>query len=159
MHECTGQAGPRMGPARLKLGDHQRGEVVAVAAVAVIVLALGRFGGRGEHAAAAVQHSASAVLNSASCARFFNGPALGWAGNEVPVPAEGRSLRIDRLVALNEGGQTTWWVLDYKLRSDPGTVEPYRQQLQAYVDAVQALQPADRVQGAFITGRGDLVLL
>ena len=114
-------------------------------------------------AAAAVQHSASAVLNSAACARFFSSPALRWAGNEVPVPgqahAQGQSLRIDRLVALEEGGQTTWWVLDYKLGSDPGAVEPYRQQLQAYVTAVQALQPADGVQGAFITGKGELVLL
>ena len=100
------------------------------------------------------------MLNSAACARFFNGQALRWAGNEVPVPSEGRSLRIDRLVALEEElCQTTWWVLDYKLRHDPATVEPYRQQLQAYVAAVQALQPADRVRGAFITGQGELVLL
>jgi len=112
------------------------------------------------NAAATVQRSASAVLNSATCARFFSGPALRWAGNEVPVPAEGQSLRIDRLVALEEvSGQTTWWVLDYKLRHDPGTVAPYRHQLQAYVAAVQTLQPADRVQGAFITGQGELVLL
>ena len=110
-------------------------------------------------AAATVQHSATAVLRSPACARFFSGSALRWAGNEVPVPWLGQSLRIDRLVALEEGGQTTWWVLDYKLRSDPGSVEPYRQQLQAYVAAVQALQPADSVRGAFITGLGELVTL
>ena len=111
------------------------------------------------NAAAKVLHSASAVLDSAACARFFSGAALRWAGNEVPIAGLGQSLRIDRLVALEEGGRTTWWVLDYKLRSDPGTVQPYRQQLQAYVAAVQVLQPADRVQGAFITGKGELVLL
>ena len=75
------------------------------------------------------------------------------------MPWLGQLLRIDRLVALEEGGQTTWWVLDYKLRSDPSRVEAYRQQMQAYVAAVQALQPADMVRGAFITGLGELVEL
>ena len=150
-------------------GDPAAADLQALSAAAAVAFSLPL------SAAAAVQHSASAVLHSASCARFFNGPALRWAGNEVPVPGQGQGagagaglgqgqgqgqpLRIDRLVALEEGGRTTWWVLDYKLRSDPGAVAPYRQQLQAYVDAVQTLQPADRVQGAFITGRGDLVLL
>ena len=101
--------------------------------------------------------AASAVLRSPDCARFFSAAGLRWAGNEVPVPWQGQLLRIDRLVALEEAGQTTWWVLDYKLRSDPASVEAYRDQLQAYVAAVQALQPADAVRGAFITGAGELV--
>ena len=110
-------------------------------------------------AADRVRQAAEAVLHSPSCARFFDAAGLRWAGNEVPVPWLGQLLRIDRLVALEEGGQTTWWVLDYKLRSDPSRVEAYRQQLQAYVAAVQALQPADAVRGAFITGLGELVEL
>ena len=106
-----------------------------------------------------VRQAAAAVLHSPSCARFFGGAGLRWAGNEVPVPWLGQLLRIDRLVALEEGGQTTWWVLDYKLRSDPASIDVYRQQLEGYVAAVQALQPADAVRGAFITGLGQLVEL
>ena len=106
-----------------------------------------------------VRQMAEAVLHSPSCARFFGGSALRWAGNEVPVSWQGQSLRIDRLVALEEAGDTTWWVLDYKLQADPDTVALYREQLQTYVAALQALQPDDRVRGAFITGKGLLVSL
>jgi ATP-dependent helicase/nuclease subunit A len=60
-------------------------------------------------------------------------------------------------VADPEG--TCWWVLDYKLQTRPAAVDDYREQLLTYVAAVQALQPADRVRGAFITGQGQLVLL
>jgi len=109
--------------------------------------------------AATVQRVAQAVLHSPSCARFFDGPALRWAGNEVPVSWAGQALRIDRLVLLLESGQPTWWVLDYKLNADPATVLAHREQLQAYMAAVQALQPGDRVRGAFITGQGGLVTL
>ena len=41
------QRGP--GPARLQLGDRQQGDVIAVAAVRIVVLALGRLGGGREH--------------------------------------------------------------------------------------------------------------
>jgi hypothetical protein len=41
-------------------------------------------------AAAEVLALATRVLQSPDCQRFFNGPALRWAGNEVPVPG-GRS--------------------------------------------------------------------
>ena len=85
------------------------------------------------------------------------GPALLWAGNEVPVAWQGEALRIDRLVALDEGGRTVWWVLDYKLQADPAGVPAYREQLQGYMAAVQALQPHDEVRGAFITGQGAVV--
>jgi ATP-dependent helicase/nuclease subunit A len=113
-------------------------------------------------AALRVQQIAGLILSSPACARFFGGAALRWAGTEVPVAAQGESLRIDRLVALAEGGgegPLTWWVLDYKLHGTPAELPAYRAQLQRYVAAVQALQPGDAVRGAFVTGRGELVVL
>ena len=106
---------------------------------------------------AAVQRLAATVLGSPACARFFAGQALRWAGNEVPVSWLGQALRIDRLVLLVDESGPTWWVLDYKLQTDPAAVPAYREQMAAYVQAVQALQPGDRVRGAFITGQGLVV--
>ena len=108
---------------------------------------------------ARVARLTGAILNSPSCGRFFDAAALQWAGNEVPLSWEGQSLRIDRLVALHgvPGAPATWWVLDYKLRSDPASVLAYRDQMSRYVAAVAALQPGDAVRGAFITGQGDLI--
>jgi len=48
-------------------------------------------------------------------------------------------------------------VLDYKLHAAPAQVAEHRNQLAGYVAAVRALQPRDRVQGAFITAGGQLV--
>ena len=118
--------------------------------------------GLGAAAAPSVHKLAAQILGSTACAPFFSGPALRWAGNEVPVAAQGQTLRIDRLVALREGdgGQaTTWWVLDYKLHSTPTDRPADRAQLERYVAAIQALQPGDAVRGAFITGRGELIVL
>jgi ATP-dependent helicase/nuclease subunit A len=120
-------------------------------------------------AGAQVLAVAQAVLTSPACARFFTGSQLAWAGNEVPLAATDAggvvTLRIDRLVALRapdaygegEGAALHWWVLDYKLQADPAALASNREQLARYVAAVQALQPSDRVSGAFITGRGELV--
>ena len=104
-----------------------------------------------------VARLAGGIWRSPQCARFFSGPAIRWAGNEVPV-GEGRDvLRIDRLVALEEAGQCTWWVLDYKLHHTPQHLDAYRDQMQRYRRAVRALQPDDPVRCAFITGSGELV--
>ncbi len=108
-------------------------------------------------AAHPVRHLANAVLTSPACARFFRSANLHWAGNEVPLSWQGQALRVDRLVALQEDSGLTWWVLDYKLQSDPAAVQAYREQMRSYVAAVQALQPLDAVRGAFITGQGVLV--
>lgn len=109
--------------------------------------------------AAAVQQLARRVLESPACRRFFSGPGIRWAGNEVPLAWQGHSLRVDRLVALDEGTGPTWWVLDYKLSHDPAGQPALREQLAQYVAAVQALQPGEPVRGAFITGAGELVVL
>lgn len=106
-----------------------------------------------------VERLAARILNSPRCARFFGGAGLRWAGNEVPVNEAGELLRIDRLVRLEEAGESAWWVLDYKLQHTPQTVPDYRAQLLRYRRAVQALQPGDVVHCAFITGTGEVVEL
>jgi ATP-dependent helicase/nuclease subunit A len=110
-------------------------------------------------ASSAVEALATRIWRSPTCARFFGGAALRWAGNEVPVADAGEVLRIDRLVELDEAGERTWWVLDYKLRHTPQALAEYRAQMLRYRAAVQALQPGAAVRCAFITGAGELVEL
>ena len=104
-----------------------------------------------------VQRLAGQILHSPACARFFSGPALRWAGNEVTVSAAGEPLRIDRLVLLDEGQGPVWWVLDYKLQHVPQQLAEYREQLQLYRAAVLAAQPGAMVRSAFLTGAGAVV--
>lgn len=106
-----------------------------------------------------VMRLAARIWQSPACARFFAGPGLHWAGNEVPVSDAGEMLRIDRLVELDDAGQRTWWVLDYKLQQAPEALPAYREQLWRYRRAVQALQPGQAVRCAFITGAGELIEL
>jgi len=106
-------------------------------------------------AAAQVQGLASQVLDSAACAPFFDPARLRWAGNEVPLADQGDTLRIDRLVQM--AGDGSWWVLDYKLHRAPDELQDNLQQLQRYRQAVQALQPGERVRAAFITAQGRLI--
>jgi ATP-dependent helicase/nuclease subunit A len=106
-----------------------------------------------------VARLAGRIWRSPDCRRFFAGPQLRWSGNEVPVSEGGEVLRIDRLVALDEGGTRAWWVLDYKLQHAPEALPAYREQLSRYRLAVQALQPGEPVHGAFITGAGEVIEL
>ncbi len=115
-------------------------------------------------AAQQVQLVVQRILDSPACARFFAGPALRWAGNEVTLaaaePSSDELLRVDRLVLLHDeaaAAPPTWWVLDYKLSSQPAQVVAYQAHMQRYVAAVRALQPHDDVRGAFITGTGVVV--
>jgi ATP-dependent helicase/nuclease subunit A len=105
----------------------------------------------------AVEALAGAILSSPGCARFFGGDALRWAGNEVAVSDAGEVLRIDRLVAIDEGAGWVWWVLDYKLQRAPQDMPAYREQLLRYRGAVQRAQAGARVRCAFIAGDGELV--
>ena len=107
--------------------------------------------------AAAVLGAVRSVLDSPDCSRFFGGPALRWAGNEVPLADGAGMLRIDRLVHLTEPDGPTWWVLDYKLNTRPAELPAHRAQMARYMAAVAAAQPGERVRGGFITGRGDFV--
>ncbi len=88
---------------------------------------------------------------------FFSSPQLCWAGNEVPLAVDGKTQRIDRLVALEENGVTTWWVLDYKLHPAPQTVTQYCDQLRTYAAAVRSLQAPQGVRCAFVTGEGQVL--
>jgi ATP-dependent helicase/nuclease subunit A len=106
-----------------------------------------------------VLRTASTVLDSPACRRFFDPAAIAWAGNEVPVPGTvGEVRRIDRLVRL-AGADAAWWVLDYKLAGAPQHDAAYREQLAAYRDAVATLAPGEHVRAAFVTGRGELIEL
>ena len=107
--------------------------------------------------AAEAARIAARIWSSPSCARFFDSTALRWSGNEVPVVDAGDVLRIDRLVAVDEAGMPTWWVLDYKLQHAPQALAAYREQMLRYRAAVQVLQPGERVRCAFITGAGEVI--
>ncbi|MDP9045002.1 MAG: PD-(D/E)XK nuclease family protein, partial [Pseudomonadota bacterium] len=108
--------------------------------------------------ATGVAQRAEAILRSRACERFFRGPALRWAGNEVPIGDASDVLRIDRLVKLQaEGSPAEWWVLDYKLHHAPQELAAYRDQLRRYRDAVARAQSGERVRAAFITGTGAVV--
>jgi ATP-dependent helicase/nuclease subunit A len=114
-----------------------------------------------ERAAPAVLDAARAVLESPACRRFFHGPGLRWAGNEVTLagPA-GQTMRADRIVELDDGaGGIECWVLDYKLATAPEALAGHRPQLEAYVAAVAAASPGLRVRGAFVAGDGRVVPL
>lgn len=110
-------------------------------------------------AAAEVLAIATRIADSPDCAAFFDPARLAWAGNEVGLAWQGETLRLDRLVAIDEAAGRTWWVLDYKLAGDPLADPALRLQLDRYRQAVQALQPADRVRAAFVTSSGRLVPL
>jgi len=106
--------------------------------------------------AAEVARLAAVILYSPACTRYFRGPGLRWAGNEVPVSAAGEPLRIDRLVLLDEADGPVWWVLDYKLQHAPQALAEYREQLLRYRAAVQAAQVGALVRCAFVTGAGEV---
>jgi len=99
----------------------------------------------------------SAMLDSPGAGALLTPDGVLWAGNEVPVQHEGQVLRIDRLVAVAQGGTRRWWVIDYKLGHRPQAEAQYQRQMQRYVAAVQALQPDEPVGAAFLTGQGEWV--
>ena len=105
-----------------------------------------------------VERLGRVILDSPACARFFGGPTLRWAGNEVPFSLAGETLRIDRLVLLDDMvDEPVWWVLDYKLQHRPQELPAYHEQLARYRAAVQQAQPGARVRSAFIAGDGSVI--
>jgi ATP-dependent helicase/nuclease subunit A len=87
----------------------------------------------------------------------WDGAAVDWQGNEVPLHHEGDLLRLDRLV--RRAGTGEWWVLDYKAAARPEQQDELIDQLRRYRSAVQAACPGAPVQAAFLTGRGRLVVV
>jgi ATP-dependent helicase/nuclease subunit A len=96
------------------------------------------------------------IVGSPECAVFFDPARLAWAGNEVALAFDGQQLRLDRLVALHDGPDRVWWVLDYKLAGQPLADPALVAQLRRYRQAVAALQPGEAVHAGFITGAGRL---
>lgn len=97
------------------------------------------------------------MLSDARIHALLGGEPLAWAGNEVPVVADGRPGRIDRLVLRRGSEGEQWWVLDYKTESRPEADPELVAQLERYRRAVEAGDPQRPVRAAFITGDGRLV--
>lgn len=94
----------------------------------------------------------------------WNSNELLWSGNEVEVFFNGENLRIDRLVACRNSGNTsleesTWWVLDYKSSDHPHKSQELCGQLLKYRLAVQSLYPKAKIRAAFLTSIGSLIEL
>jgi ATP-dependent helicase/nuclease subunit A len=97
------------------------------------------------------------ILGSEELRPWLDPRQVAWAGNEVGLIHDGRTLRIDRLVARDLASGREWWVLDYKINHRPQDLPSYQAQMRQYVEAVLALQAGDVVRAAFITGEGRLV--
>ena len=80
---------------------------------------------------------------------------LSWQGNEIELAAQGKLLRLDRLVHRKDTGE--WWVLDYKSESQPQSNPELVAQMRAYIAAVQACYKGEPVKAAFLTATGKLV--
>jgi len=95
-----------------------------------------------------------AILFAPELQPWLDPQRLLWAGNEVALSHEGQTLRLDRLVARQTDAGREWWVIDYKLNTQPDALLSYRQQLRRYIAAVSRLQPGEPVKAAFVSGRG-----
>jgi ATP-dependent helicase/nuclease subunit A len=80
---------------------------------------------------------------------------VGWQGNEIELTAQGKFLRLDRLVRRKDTGD--WWVLDYKSESQPQNKPELVAQMRAYVAAVQACYAGETVKAAFLTATGKMI--
>jgi ATP-dependent helicase/nuclease subunit A len=80
---------------------------------------------------------------------------ISWQGNEIELTAQGKLLRLDRLVRRNDTGD--WWVLDYKSESQPQSKPELVAQMRSYLDAVQACYAGESVRAAFLTAAGKMV--
>jgi ATP-dependent helicase/nuclease subunit A len=99
-----------------------------------------------------VQAQAGVVLAQADLRRFFD-PALHHAArNEMDVIADGRLLRLDRVVIFDD----EVWILDYK-RAFLDVERPgYAAQLAEYRSALRAVFGGHTVRSALITADGRL---
>jgi ATP-dependent helicase/nuclease subunit A len=80
---------------------------------------------------------------------------VSWQGNEIELTAQGKLLRLDRLVRRKDTGD--WWVLDYKSESQPQNKPELIAQMRAYVAAVQACYAGETVKAAFLTATGKMI--
>ncbi|MDT8992217.1 UvrD-helicase domain-containing protein [Curvibacter sp. APW13] len=102
---------------------------------------------------ASVLRAATGILCGQG-AWVWDAAALSWQGSEVPLVAQGRLLRLDRLVQHRDSG--AWWVLDYKSTATPLQQPELCAQLAQYRAAVGLAYPGANVRAAFLTPDGQL---
>ncbi len=99
----------------------------------------------------------AAAIRAGEGAWAWDTEVVDWAGNEVALNYQGKTLRLDRLVRRKDTG--AWWVLDHKSKGQPQRDPALVQQLERYRAAVQGLYPMAPVEAAFLTGTGGLVVV
>jgi ATP-dependent helicase/nuclease subunit A len=102
--------------------------------------------------AAVAQAQAGIVLSQPELQRFFDPALYRAARNEMDVIADGRLLRLDRVVIFDD----EVWVLDYKRAFLDVERSSYRSQLAQYRSALRAVFGERRVRSALITVDGRL---
>jgi ATP-dependent helicase/nuclease subunit A len=125
----------------------QRFDVKAVDAVAL------EFSLSNQEAEQAAQMAQRIMVGEGAWA--WDDAVISWQGNEIELTAQGKLLRLDRLVRRNDTGD--WWVLDYKSESQPQSKPELVAQMRSYLDAVQACYAGESVRTAFLTAVGKMV--
>jgi len=125
----------------------QRADVTAIDAVALEFKLSSQ---EAEQASQMAQH-----IMAGEGAWAWDHAVIGWQGNEIELTAQGKLLRLDRLVRRKDTG--VWWVLDYKSESQPQSKPELVAQMRAYVAAVQACYVGEQVKAAFLTATGKMV--
>jgi ATP-dependent helicase/nuclease subunit A len=125
----------------------QRADVTAVDAVAL------EFKLSSQEAEQASQMAQRILAGEGAWA--WDDAVVNWQGNEIELTAQGKLLRLDRLVRRKDTGD--WWVLDYKSESQPQSKPELVAQMRGYVAAVQACYAGEQVKAAFLTATGKMV--
>ena len=99
----------------------------------------------------------AAAIRAGEGAWAWDAEVVDWAGNEVALNYQGKTLRLDRLVRRKDTG--AWWVLDHKSKNQPQRDAGLVQQLETYRAALRVLYPGAEVEAAFLTGTGGLVVV
>jgi len=99
-----------------------------------------------------VRAQACTVLSQTSLQRFFDPGLYHAARNEMDVMAEGRLLRMDRVVIFDD----EVWILDYKRAFLDVERSSYAAQLAQYRSALRAVFDGRTVRSALITVDGRL---
>ncbi len=95
---------------------------------------------------------ARCILSQPSLACFFDPASYAFARNEMELVHRGKSMRIDRLVILDDA----LWILDYKRNLYEWQQDGYQQQLARYRNACVELFPGKPIITALITVDGQL---
>jgi ATP-dependent helicase/nuclease subunit A len=125
----------------------QRADLTAVDAVAL------EFKLSSQEAEQAAQMAESIMAGEGAWA--WDEAVVGWQGNEIELTAQGKLLRLDRLVRRKDTG--AWWVIDYKSESQPQSKPELVAQMRAYIAAVQACYTGETVKAAFLTATGKMI--